>query len=457
MNKIRFMIALLMAKLAVIALKITRHNGTNFPGIVALKICPSFIRYVAKPEKMIAVTGTNGKTTVSNLLNDSLKAAKINVLNNSLGSNINTGIATALIHGVSIFNKEKYEMGVFEVDERSAPRIFPYMTFDYMIITNLSRDSIMRNAHPEYIASLLEKYLPKKTKLILNADDLLSCRLAKDNERVYFGIAELPNDKKESRNLINDIRSCPICHHELSYEYVRYSNIGKAYCPHCGFKAPEYDYMIADVDYDNKLVHFKGLKGESDYRLLNDSIFNIYNELILLTTLCELGYSLSEIAELLKNVDIVKSRFNKTIVNDIEVVMLLAKDRNAYACSRVFEYIATLPKDKEIILMMNNLSDSKHWSENVCWLYDCDFELLNRDDIKHIIATGPREKDYRLRFKMADIHDDKISSCHNEIDTPSLLRLKKGSAIYILYGTDSINEALKVKEKIVKRIKEEAR
>ncbi len=38
MNKIRFFLALWISKLSIIALKITRHNGTNFPGRLALKI-----------------------------------------------------------------------------------------------------------------------------------------------------------------------------------------------------------------------------------------------------------------------------------------------------------------------------------------------------------------------------------------------------------------------------------
>ena len=76
---------------------------------------------------------------------------------------------------------------------------------------------------------------------------------------------------------------------------------------------------------------------------------------------------------------------------------------------------------KELILMMNNLSDSRHWSENVCWLYDADFEFLNRENIKNIVVTGPRAKDYYLRLKMAGIDDSRISFAEHELDAPCLL------------------------------------
>ena len=99
MGKLRFLFALWMAKLSVPALKITRHNGTDFPGTLALKLCPDFLKYVGRPKTIIAVTGTNGKTTVSNLLADTLEKAGHRVLINRAGSNVASGIATALLKG----------------------------------------------------------------------------------------------------------------------------------------------------------------------------------------------------------------------------------------------------------------------------------------------------------------------------------------------------------------------
>jgi UDP-N-acetylmuramoyl-L-alanyl-D-glutamate--2,6-diaminopimelate ligase len=199
----------LIAKLSIPALKITGHNATDFPGALALKICPEFLRYVSKPEKIIAVTGTNGKTSTANLTIDILKEFGVETLNNKRGSNINSGISSALLNGVNLFNKEKYHTAVLEMDERSAARLFPYVKPDIMIVNNLSRDSIMRNAHPEYIRWLLEKYVPKTTKLVLNADDLMSCYMLPENERVYFGIEKLPTDTVKCHNLIDDLQICP--------------------------------------------------------------------------------------------------------------------------------------------------------------------------------------------------------------------------------------------------------
>ena len=452
--KLKFYIALYASKLSIILLKITRHKGTNFPGKLAIKICPEFLKYVSKPKTIIGVTGTNGKTTVNNLVNDLLEKDGIKVLHNKYGSNINTGIATSLINGVSIFNKCKYEYASFEIDERSAIRIYPYMTPTYLIITNLTRDSIMRNGHPEFISGILTKYIPENTKLILNGDDLISSNVSPNNYRKYYSIDKLDSDVKECINLINDMQICPKCNYKLKYNYLRYHHIGNAYCPNCGFKSPESDYKACNVDLDNMKVDIKEKDGVYNYKLLNDSIFNIYNVVSVVSLLRELNYMPDKINELLSKIDIVKSRYNETIVNGVKVIMLLSKDRNALGSSRSFDYASSKPGDKKFILMMNNLDDEKKWSENICWLYDCDFEFLNKENIKKIVVTGPRFKDYKLRLLLAGVKEENILGTRNEIDAPKLLDYKEGETIYLLYGTDSIALATQVRDKIVSIIKE---
>ena len=454
MKKIRFFMALWIAKLSVIALKITRHRGTNFPGELALKICPDFLKYINKPSKIIAVTGTNGKTTVNNLINDMLEKDKKKILNNKFGSNINSGISTSLIHGVSIFNKEKYEIAAFEIDERTAVRVYPYLKPNYLIITNLSRDSIMRNAHPEFISNLLTQYIPKSTKLILNADDLISSNVSPENKRVYFGIDKMKTDIKENINLINDMQVCPNCHSKLKYKYLRYHHIGKAYCPKCEFKSPEYDYMGTNVDLDNLTIDIVHNNEKETYKLLNKGIHNIYNVVSVVTLFLELGYSKEKIKELLNEVEIVKTRFNEEIVGNQKVIMLLSKEKNALGITRSLDYANTFKGNKQFLLMMSCLHDEVEWSENICWLYDCDFEFLNKKEITNIIASGPRYKDYKLRLLLAGIKNKIIKEARDEMEATKLLDYSKESTIFILYGTDSLDLAMKVQKKIVKEIKE---
>lgn len=454
MMKFRFYLALLIAKLSIPALKITGHNATDFPGALALKICPEFLRYVAKPEKIIAVTGTNGKTSTANLTIDMLKEFGVETLNNKRGSNINSGISSALLNGVNLFNKEKYRTAVLEMDERSAARLFPYVKPDYMIINNLSRDSIMRNAHPEYIRWLLEKYVPKTTKLVLNADDLMSCYMLPENERVYFGIEKLPTDTVKCHNLIDDLQICPKCDHKIRYEYRRYSNVGRAHCVNCDFGSPEYDYSAGNVDYENMKFTFRGPDFETELPIIDDRLVNLYNEMALVTLLLQLGYSMDEIGAHIKTAEVTKTRFNHETVGSMKVYNVLGKGLNAFAESRVYETIVEQPGDKELIMLINDLSLAADWSENVSWIYDTDFEILNVESIKKIVVFGDRGLDYQLRMLFAGIPQEKIVHVQKPEDAIYAVDILPDMNYYVVYGADPGSFALgnKQAKELVKRL-----
>ena len=167
-KNLRFYIALWGAKAGTILLKLLKRNATFFPGKFALKVCPDFLGRIDKPKTIIAVTGTNGKTTVCNMIEDILKDNNYIFIDNKYGSNIDAGVTTTLINGANLKGKSKKDLAILEVDERSSPKIYPYLTPTYLVCTNLFRDSLMRNAHTEFISNILTANIPKETTLILN-------------------------------------------------------------------------------------------------------------------------------------------------------------------------------------------------------------------------------------------------------------------------------------------------
>ncbi|MDR2357328.1 MAG: MurT ligase domain-containing protein [Oscillospiraceae bacterium] len=455
MSSVRFLIALWAGKLTRALLRALGRNATYLPGVVALKLCPDFLARVGRPDLIIAVTGTNGKTTVCNLIVELLTACGISALDNRLGSNTAPGIAASLLTGCELSGKCRRRAAVFETDERSSRRLFPFIKPNYVVITNLFRDSIMRNAHPEYIAGIIEGALPTETKLILNGDDLIAACVAPENARAYFGAARLESDVTQCVNIINDMRLCPKCGGELTYEYRRYHHIGRAHCDGCGFRSPEPEYEAAAIDLAARAMTVREGGGEYRYDLISDSLFNAYNELTAIAVMRELGYEHRRIREALDGVSVLRSRYNEERAGGVTVIMQMAKDRNALACSRAFDYISSRPGEKEIILMMNNLHDSKNWSENVCWLYDCDFEFLNRPEITRIVATGPRARDYYYRLLLAGVPEERLRCTDDEREAPSRLEYRSGESVYILYGTDAIKLAYSVRDE-AKRLAEVA-
>ncbi len=453
MNKnLRFIIALWIAKLAMWLQKLLGMNASYFPGKLAIKLCPDFLGRIDKPETIITVTGTNGKTTCCNMILDVLTENGYDVLNNKAGSNIDAGIASALIGGSSLTGKVKQRYALFEVDERSSRKIYKYVHPDYAVCTNLFRDSIQRNAHPEFIFSFIESALPDDTHLILNADDPVSFRLKPDNRRTYFSISRLPSDREECVNIINDMRACPVCGGKLEYDFVRYHHIGKMHCPACGFASPEADYL-ASVDYASRSFNVRSNGIEETYPLINDSVFNTYNQVTVVALLREFGLSAEAIAKSFEHMSIVKSRYTKTEKAGVEVVTNMTKGQNPVACSIVFDYIRSEPGVKEVIVMLDDLTYKKT-TEIVTWVYDADFEFLNDESIKRVVVCGVRRHDYHLRLLLAGVPEEKIRCVEHEPDAAYELELKGTDKVFILHDLTTPELTKQLRGNILARLEE---
>lgn len=450
-KNLRFRAALLISKTAMLTQRLLGMNASYFPGKLAIKLCPDFLGQIDKPETIISVTGTNGKTTVCNMIIDTLLENGYDVLHNRAGSNINAGVASALIGGSTLSGRAKKKVAVFEIDERSSKLIYPYVKPTYAVCTNLFRDSIHRNAHPEFIFRIISESIPRESHMILNADDLISAGLAPENERTYFSIAPMNTDLTESVNIINDMRICPKCYHKLTYRYVRYHHIGNAYCPSCGFSSPESDY-VAEPDYEKGILDISCRGEKEQYPLVTNSIFNTYNQLTALTVLREFGLTAEQIRASFEKLSIVESRYSSEMAGNTEVITHMAKGQNPIACSCVFDYVRKEPGHKEVILMLDDVFDRVSSSEIMTWIYDADFEFLNDASITHIIISGVRCEDYKLRLLLAGVPEEKLTCVGRELDTPDYLHCLGTDKVYILHELYAAEEALRVRDKAVARL-----
>jgi UDP-N-acetylmuramyl tripeptide synthase len=444
----RFYIALWMAKLASFTLKVLKRNATNFPGKVALTICPDFLARIGKPKTIVGVTGTNGKTTVCNMINDILTQNEYSFMNNKYGSNINEGITTTLLQGASLLGKAQKELAVLEIDERSANKVYPYVTPTYLVCTNLFRDSLMRNAHTEFISDILNTYIPKETIMIENADDLICSHIAENNKKIYFGIDKLPTDSDHFENITRDIRVCPKCYSKLEYDYVRYHHIGKAHCTKCDFKTPEADYLLTNLDLENKKMTVKHEQTEEIYDLVSDNIINIYNMLAVIIVLKQLGLTQKQINSSFQNLKIVETRYSKEEYKGYDIITQLAKGMNPIACSLAFDYTRKQPGNKAVILILDDLHEEAHGSEDTAWQYDTDYEFLNDDSIKQLIIAGPRYLDSYIRCLMADISAEKMVYESDLLEATDKLKLEGIDKIFILHDLYSITETKEIKQKV---------
>ena len=72
-------------------------KGSSLPGKLALMLCPDILGQVEVPEHIIAVTGSNGKTSTVELIAAILRGAGKTVVFNEMGANQLEGIATLVL------------------------------------------------------------------------------------------------------------------------------------------------------------------------------------------------------------------------------------------------------------------------------------------------------------------------------------------------------------------------
>ena len=390
----RFRLALLAAKLSTVALKVTRHKGTNFPGVLAEKVCPDFISRFDAPERSIFVTGSTGKTTTTNLVNDILDFCGMDQITNRAGSNITSGIGTSLIQNSTLGGHLKKGMVAMEIDERYTPLILPHMNPDVVVCTNIGRDSFHRNSNVDVVYEVLDRGLDCGATLVLNGDDLISHDLAlKTNpRRVYFGIDRLPGEPDEPDGIINDRAYCPRCGTKLAYEFSHYNHIGRAHCPNCDFGSPALDYEMTDIDFSGKTCRIRENKEPGaptyTYRAVGEDITDLYNELAAIAGVRELGIPAEDVQRAMEGINITASRLLEEQVGSYRLVHALTKGWNPIACSRSFNRVRNIPGDKAVIVILEDSRDIDAGSELTCYFYETDFEYLHDPSIKQLVICG---------------------------------------------------------------------
>ena len=257
-------------------------------------------------------------------------------VSNRTGSNIVPGCCTNLLNTLNWFGKCCKDAAVYEVDERASRLILPHLKPDYLVVTGLFRDSLKRNAHPDYIFSVIDTYCPDTTKLILNADELCCSMLKKNSDRVFYGIGKQATDLTESINIVADYALCPDCGTKLRYDYLRYHHIGHAVCPNCGFHSQDAKYLVTEINAENKTLTLSVDGQESTYPIINPILFNIYNQLTVTTTLLELGIPQAKVQEIVAKIQVPDSRLNNVEVKGVSVTQAMSKGQSCISSCRTF-------------------------------------------------------------------------------------------------------------------------
>ena len=424
-------------------------HKSDIIGVLAYKLYPDFLSRMAKPKIRIMVSGTNGKTTTTSLIANMLINAGYKVEYSYWGANMLAGHIKTMLDCVTVFNKPKVDACVLETDELLIHNSMPQFKPQYLLITSICRDSIRRNAYPDYIFDRMDDGISKDkdVTVLLHANDPLSNGLGSGNPRVFIG-AEKIFDRSAYAGFSNEFLICPECNSAIEYDFRHYRHVGRYRCPKCGLTNPEAKYMWTGIEGD-KLV----LNGDK-YHIISTDIFNLYNEIMIIGLFREMGFEPARIDELLKTVHIPESREGFDSCKGINIYRKCGKGQNGTAPSIVFEGIMRDDKGpKELVLLMD-AEIGKGAQATMTWLYDNDFELLNDDSVRKIILTGENTLDYKLRLLLAGVDESRIVICEDYREAHKYLSLDK-SNIYLIVDIDYSAWGIELSDNIVKRIEEE--
>ena len=149
-------IPVLLGKIAR-ALTRLRGGGSAFPGYLVLKLSPGFIQDVADSftHGIVFVLGSNGKSTTTHMLAETLRGHGLDVFTNPSGSNLPQGIASAIVADSDMLGRVKGDIGVLEVDEGYAVELAKVLAPTTVLALNTQVDQLYRFYETERVADMM--------------------------------------------------------------------------------------------------------------------------------------------------------------------------------------------------------------------------------------------------------------------------------------------------------------
>jgi UDP-N-acetylmuramyl tripeptide synthase len=406
----RLSAAIAAAKLTSFGIRrLGRGGGTAAPGLVADRIDPALLTKIAArlPAGTIVVAGTNGKTTTSRMLADIFEAAGNRVVHNRSGSNLIRGVAAAFADTASVTGNPGGDTGVIETDEAAFPEIVRLVKPRTILLNNLFRDQLDRYGELDTVAKAwriaLEK-LPPETTVVVNVDDpsLAAITDGIAAKRVTFGLDEQQYQLHALPHAA-DSATCKRCGHDLAYEALYVSHLGKWSCPSCGARRPELDFAGRNVALQGveslRLTVSNNGRCDLPVEIGVPGLYNAYNTLAAVTVARSCGVNDETIQQALSTFRAAFGRIERVQLRGRNLTLALVK--NPVGFNEVIRML-TMATDGLTVPTLIAINDLHADGRDVSWLWDVDFELLAGGSAP-LSTSGIRGPDMANRLKYAGV------------------------------------------------------
>ena len=439
-NAVQTVAAVAACKFTRFILRRTGRGGTAVPGIVAMKISKNILRVVSEGMQIVAVTGTNGKTTTCNMIEHALTASGKDCLLNRSGANLLHGIAADLISNATWRGKPRYHYAVLECDEAVLKNLVPLIDPKVIVVTNLFSDQVDRYGGVENTKKEIRTGVERSEKpiLVLNADEPLCASLGLNvpNRIIWYGMDAAVGSRGKID--LSDAGTCPKCGGTYAYDYHIYAHLGGYRCTDCDYRRPAPQVCISSIDQaqiDSSSVHMKIKGAEYEAKISLPAVYNIYNAAAAVSASCALGIPAQKAIDSLASVQSSFGRMETFSLDGTTVQMILVK--NPAGCNQAFAYVTGFDKDFTAVLCLNNRTGDGH---DISWIENTDYEKLCADEhLKKLYVGGDCADKLRERLKKAGADDSLIEMI---TDYPALVKKlgEEGRPAFLLPNYTSMME-----------------
>jgi lipid II isoglutaminyl synthase (glutamine-hydrolysing) len=385
-----------------------RGGGTALPGLLATRIDPGLVAELAAQlaDGSTIVTGTNGKTTTTQMVAAILKAGGRLPLRNRSGSNLMRGIASTLLARAGLDGNlpAATRVGLFEVDEAAMPEVTRAVRPQVLVLLNLFRDQLDRYGEVATVARIWKEsvaQLPATSCIVANADDPLIVDVTRSAgcAVTYFGI-ESTDGSRSSVEHSGDVKACPHCGGPMEFSVVFLGHQGHYRCTLCDLARPQPEVRALDVTLhglDGSAFTLETSTGAVAIDTALPGLYNAYNALAAAAASIAQGSSAEQCAAGLRAVQPAFGRMERLTVEGRTVQIALAK--NPAGLNEVVRAVAAAEEALTLLVMLNDDTADGH---DVSWIWDADIELLS-GRLAAVCFSGRRGADMALRFKYAGL------------------------------------------------------
>jgi lipid II isoglutaminyl synthase (glutamine-hydrolysing) len=377
-DRLRLSAAILTGNAAALASRLAgKGSGASVRGQILTRLVPDAFALLLQGRRVLAVSGTNGKTTTTHLLAAALRAGlgadAGRLVTNADGANLHYGIASALSQA------RRADIAVLETDERVVSDMIAQARPELLVLLNFSRDQLDRHHEIKALGRSWRQALQAAGHdgpvIIANACDPLVVWSAGTAATVIWVETETVWHA--------DGALCPACGELL----VRVPAHGRDTwdCPGCDLTQPAATYRVEGAS----IVLPDGTAVTPNLQVPGS--FNVSNAACALAAAVEFGVEVPAALAGMHTVTAPAGRFATARFGETDARLLLAKNPAGWA-----EALPLAQSDPVVLAIDSVAADGK----DVSWLWDVEYEQLAG---RSVICTGPRAHDLAVRLTYAGV------------------------------------------------------